>query len=210
VEAFFQVVIFLVIVVASVWSEMSKNKSSGSSDAEFGDLTAIDDFFKQQEKAQKSSQQRPLSGGFDDDVVSLERTPAPSEVFGTPQKVQPQPARQKRFDKKEKKRGQGKGRAAFDQSGRALPPLPPVSSHFGSAESDEGPFLDEAPSLTGRGSYERDGFAIARTASTTTVTTRRPARRWSRQQLINAIVISELMNRYDVNRVYGRIPDRRS
>ncbi len=207
-EAFFQVVIFLVIVIASVWSEMSKNKSSGSSDAEFGDLTAIDDFFKQQEKAQKTPQQRPSSGGFDDDVVSLERTPAPSETFGASQKVQP--ARQKRFDKKEKKRGQGKGRATLDQSGRPLPPLPPASSRFGGAGSDEGPCLDEAPALTGQVSYERGGFAIARTASTTTVTARRPARRWSRRQLIDAIVVSELMNRYDVNRVYGRIPDRRS
>jgi len=210
VEAFFQVVIFLVIVVASIWSEMSKNKSSGNSDAEFGDLTAIDDFFKQQEKSQKTSQQRPSSGGFDDDVVSLERTPAPSEPFGTPQKIQPQSGKSKRFEKQEKKRSQGKSRAGLDQRSRALPPLPSASSHFGNVESDEGACLDEAPSLTGQNNYERGGFTIARTASTTSATTRRPARRWSRQQLINAIVISELMNRYDVNRVYGRIPDRRS
>jgi len=208
VEAFFQVVIFLVIVVASVWSEMNKNKSSGgSSDAEFGDLTAIDDFFKQQEKAQKTAQQQPSRGGFDDNAVSLERTQASSEPFGAPQKIQPPPGKQKRFEKKEKKRAQAKGRPTLDQRGR---PLPPVPSHFANAEQDEGPCLDEAPTLTGQVDYDRGGFAIARTASTTDVTTRRPTRRWSRQQLIDAIVISELMNRYDVNRVYGRIPDRRS
>lgn len=206
-EAFFQVVIFLVIVVASIWSEMSKNKSSGSSDAEFGDLTAIDDFFKQQEKAQKPPQQQPSRGGFDDDAVSLERTQASSEPFGVPQKIQPPPGKQKRFEKKEKKRAQAKSRPTLDQRNR---PLPPVPSHFANAEQDEGPCLDEALSLTGQVDYERGGFAIARTASTTGAMTRQPARRWSRQQLINAVVISELMNRYDVNRVYGRIPDRRS
>lgn len=209
-EAFFQVVIFLVIVVASVWSEMSKNKSSGSSDAEFGDLTAIDDFFKQQEKAQKTAQQKSPRGGFDEDAVSLERESASGEAFGAPQKIQPPPGKQKRFDKKEKKRVQSKGRAALDQSGRALPPLPPASSHFANAKADEGPCLDEAPSLTGQIDYDRGGFAIARSASTTAVTARKPARRWSRQQLIDAVIVSELMNRYDLNRVFNRIPDRRS
>ncbi|HEY9071480.1 MAG TPA: hypothetical protein VIV61_14570 [Candidatus Ozemobacteraceae bacterium] len=208
-ESFLQVVVFLVIVAASVWSELSKNKSSSSTDAEFGDLTAIDDFFKQQEKARKADRSTPVPGGFDQESVSLERSASESggirRIPG--QQIQQQPRKQK----KEKKRGKGNERAALDPMGRELPPLPPISSHGANIATDEGPCLDEAPALTGRTNYERDSWKITHEASTSAPPfTRQPARRWTRRELINAIVISELMNRYDVNRVYARIPDRRS
>lgn len=206
-EGFFQVVIFLVIVVASIWSEVSKNKSSGSTDAEFGDLTAIDDFFKQQEKSRKPDQPQAPVAGFDNDAISLERSFDAGSASS--RRVQPQgePIARK---KKEKKQGKGRERAALDQKGRPLPPTPRPSSHFGNVDSDEGPCLDDAPSLFGKPSYEREGTGIARSASTTDMSSRKPVRRWSRQQLISSIIISELMNRYDVNRVFARIPDRRS
>jgi len=210
VESFLQVVVFLVIVVASVWSELSKNKSSGSTDAEFGDLTAIDDFFKQQEKARKSEQNHAAPGGFDQDSVSMERT---ADEFGGTRRLPVVPApSQPRKQKKEKRRARAGDRAVLDHGGRELPPLPPSSSHYANAGTDEGPCLDEAPALSGRVNYERDGFQIGRgaPAASTALQTRQPAKRWTRRELVNAIVISELMNRYDVNRVYARIPDRRS
>lgn len=212
-EEFIQVIVFLVIVVASIWSEVNKSKSGGKTDAEFGDLTAIDDFFKQQEKARKPEQPRVAPESFDSNAVSLEQPQqaVSRNVPGMPRKVQSQrePARKQ---KKEKKHGRGRDQAGLDQSGRQPPPLPSLSSqsHFGAVDSDEGPCLDEAPTLFGKTSYEQGEISIARTASTTDAVTRKPTRRWSRNQLIDAIVISELMNRYDVNRVYARIPDRRS
>jgi len=215
VETLFQIIIFVVIVAASVWSEMNKNKSTGgsSSDSEFGDLTAIDDFFKQQEKAKKTDQSQAGIGGFDDDAVSLESLTGDSPSssgHGTARKVQPPADALRRREKKEKKRGKGRDRAALDSGGRELPPLPSSLSHFANAGSDEGPCLDDAPTLFGQAGYENGMVQIEHTSSSSGITAHRPVKRWTRQQLIDSIVLSELLNRYDVNRVYSRIPERRS
>jgi len=212
VETLFQIIIFVVIVAASVWSELSKNKSTGSSDSEFGDLTAIDDFFKQQEKAKKADQTRSTVGGFDDDAISLE-TP-PQDLLNTPgyeaRKIQPPANAPRRKEKKDKKRGKGRDRAALDSGGRELPLPPPSLSHFANGDSDEGPCLDNAPTLFGQAGYEQEKLQSSHASPASAVTAHRPAKRWTRQQLIDSIVLSELLNRYDINRVYSRIPERRS
>ncbi len=187
-EDLIKLIIFGVIVVASVLSEARKH-GGGSPPSGDPDLGSLDDFFKNQPPAGGDS-----PGGDSSWNTPRKEEPTSLEALGTifpvdqPSPRPPEPTRKKARKERKKER----------------PPQP--ERHF----SSEGPCLDEAPSLTGATNYEQmTGSLIASKSTRAPVLpkVRQPRLRLAKNDLVNAFILSEVMNRYDLNRIYSRIPD---
>lgn len=233
-ENFIEVVIALLVIGYSLFAE-KKQPPQGGDDQ---DLSAIEDFFKQQPKDGKggvASQDdlpgnnagRPVEGfSRSTEFVSLESlqrgppppplhqenesvsmigddAPDPSDVgsvsgWNPVDQAPPKPKRQKKKDKQK----------VLDASGRVS------SSSFGSMPPayDEENF-DHQPSLMrqkGGGRTASMQGGTRQSLPMPAMRTRGPGnKKWDQRRILDAFIFSELMTRYDINRIYARIPGMR-
>lgn len=212
-----EVVIVIIALIYSVWSEIQKKKQEEDANIDFSELTTLDDFFK-----------TPGGAGQTADIDNTAKR-----------------AREKRAKKKKQSTTSsaaeasilpmpGRGEANYDQ----MPSLESkgYESSFGRVEVnyDELPALtghnyeakagraevnyDELATVSGRTNYEDDipearASVMAKSeASVDQAEARRhhDGFKLSRQDLLKTFVLSEVLQRYDINRIYERIPGIRS
>lgn len=214
-DNFFEILVAVIFIVFSVVSEMAKKKkgdeasgNTGSSDSSGADLSAIEDFFRKQAEDQKApGQTQEPSWGDTRASTASDASPFPPLPMSSDNDgdfLQPQ-------KKAKKKKRPSQGQSSKESAQPIVSKRRPTSRGEEEHISDEGPCLDEGDSLTGKIDYEDASFGSlvgARSATTKTATLeRRPQFRWTRGDVLRAVVFSELMSRYDLNRIYSRIPD---
>ena len=208
----FEFIIFVVFVVISIMSEMSKNKDKTKN--EEVDLESLEDFFKKRKSEPPPTEQAsgsvsstrssefdtleaPVQGGSSGSTETafpdFERSGnSEFQRLGGPPPIPAEEERRAEQKHKQKKAKKSK--------------KPKHETH----EESEGPCLDREPSLTGAMSLESMSVGAFRTKSQPQTPARSASRSvplaWNRRRFIDAVVMSELLQRYDLNRVFGRIP----
>ena len=168
-----EIIIIIIAIVFSVWSELNKKKKEEDFDIDFAELSSIDDFLKKP-SANASSVPPALpplnsSGSFN--------RSSPKKQGRKKQKSQQK--KQKNYDKMPSLTGQ----VNYDQqAGR-----PDVN------------YDKSAPPLFDASSQDR-------WASQTRRPKRRNDFRLDRNQIVKSFIFSEVLRRYDINRIYDRIP----
>lgn len=215
----FEVIIAVVFIVFSVLSEMAKKKkddgTAGKSDSSGADLSAIEEFFRKQAEDQQSPSSSKPSDWSDTHAGSMSSSaafpPPPPTLSSEGDGDFVQSAKKKN---KKKKRPALHEESDASRTESVLTKRKPFASR-GEAEhiNDEGPCLDEAKTLTGETDYENAAFGSLVTAGTSARSAAPLQKRarfpWSRRDIMRAVVFNELMTRYDLNRIYSRIPDQR-
>lgn len=210
-----EVVIIILALVYSVWSELQKKKQEEDVNIDFSELTTLDDFFK------KPSDGSSVSGGNSDGGYK----------HGKKQKKPKKQPNSSDFQAAAglNPRGAQKAEVSYDD----LPSLESkgYESSFGRVEVnyDELPTLtgrnsesqptraevnyDELPTLTGRTNYEDDHEDEKSLAAAAVVEqAHSPGLSFSnrftisREDLLKTVVLSEVLQRYNINRIYDRIP----
>jgi hypothetical protein len=152
-----ELVIIVLAIIFSIWSEVNKKKKESDLDFDFSDLSSIEDFVKNKSPTPGSSGMHASNAG----------------IMGSTT-LEKQEKRQKKSRKKRNKR-----KEEIDASSLELPPL--------KAEEN----LRSASSGIRQSSSRPDDNNFA----------------FNRKTLIQAFILSEAMNRYDINRIYERVPD---
>ncbi len=207
----FEFIVFAVFIVISILSELSKNKDK-KQDEEV-DLESLEDFFKKRpsEPAQTQSSvssrsgefqslEEPVQGGrFGSSETSFpDNERASIGEFQSPGGLPPIPAEEssgRQDGKRKQKRGKKQGKPA--QHGQ--------QPH----RSSEGECLDQAQTLEGMSLEKMPLGALPLSSARPPVSlTPRPRGKpaWNRRRFMDAIIMSELLQRYDLNRVFGRLP----
>lgn len=192
-ENLIEIVIAIIVIVFSALWDKGKGNAGTTGNDESADLVAIEEFFKKQNKNQQST---PPTSSSDSTWKSEEAAsfgdgkfdtpPAPTMTQGAARQGTPKQKAQKKKEKKPK------------------PTHVPVASSYG------GECLDEGPSLENAGFSEK-GLLSSSSSFNIKRYERPPARiKWDRKQLLNLFMMNEIMNRYNVNRIFERIPGRRS
>lgn len=153
-----ELVIIVLAIIFSIWSEVNKKKKEKDLDFDFSDLSSIEDFVK------GKSSPSPGSSGMH----------ASNAGMMGPTALEKQEKKQKRSRKKRKKR-----KEEVDTGSLELPPLKPEETHVPSSFAGKASFSGS----------DDNNFSF------------------NRKTLIQAFILSEAMNRYDINRIYERVPD---
>jgi len=204
----FEIIGAVVLIGASILAEVLKGKGKDDTtpSPDNPDLQSLEDFFKRQAGGGSEPASGPHREERDGEFASLEGvfTSVGSAPSGPPPAQMPREhdrARDSRPAVPRKKRK------------KESPPPPPPQRlpHV----SSEGECLDEAPHLTGMVSLERAPVG-ALSGSRGAALDRRglppvhPSRqRLTRANLRQAFIFQELMQRYDLERIFSRIPGRR-
>lgn len=236
-ENLVEVIIALVVIGYSLLAE-KKQPPQGTDDQ---DLSAIEDFFKQQPQSPKdvdggvpspddfsgTSAGKPAEKSSKSaEFVSLERlqnsppppllhsenesvsmtadgAPAPGDMGSLSgwNPVDQAPPKSKRPKRKDKQK-------TLDASGRV------TSSSSGSMTPDfEAENYDRQPSLMQQKGRGRAASMQGGTRNSAPMPAMRPRgsgnRKWDQRRILDAFIFSELMTRYDINRIYARIPGMR-
>lgn len=167
-----ELVLVIIAIVYSIWSEVNKKKEEKNLDFDFSELSSIDDFLKK-EKKEPSSDYVPLSE---------------------------QSSRQEKKSRRHPQKSQRSDLAPAEQSGFS-DSLPPAPLPMGNPSR-----YDDLPSPASSSS-SRHNVAPGLAAQ---LFTSEPSREYDvkidRNSLIKAFIVSEVMTRYDINRIYERIP----
>ncbi len=215
-----EVVIVIIALIYSVWSEIQKKKQEEDANIDFSELTSLDDFFQ-------------TPGGGAGQAVDIDSAAKRAREKRAKKKKPSTPAYEKPLSAAVKPMP-ARGEVNYDQ----LPSLETkgYESSFGQVEVnyDELPALsgrsyetgsgraevnyDEMPAMSGRTNYE-DNIPEARASAmvqSEAAVDQAEARRHhdgfklSRQDLLKTFVFSEVLQRYNINRIYDRIPGIRS
>ncbi len=215
-----EVVIVILALVYSVWSEIQKKKQEEDANIDFSELTTLDDFFQ-------------TPGGGAGQAADIDNTAKRAREKRAKKKKSSTPAYGKPLSAAITPMP-GRGEVNYDQ----MPSLESkgYESSFGRVEVnyDELPALtgrnyetqagraevnyDELPTVSGRTNYEdeipdaRVSFMAKSGASTDQNEPRlhHDGFKLSRQDLLKTFVLSEVLQRYNINRIYERIPGIRS
>lgn len=167
-----ELVLVIIAIVFSIWSEVNKKKEEKNLDFDFSELSSIDDFLKK-EKKEPSSDHVPLSE---------------------------QPSRQEKKSRRQQQKGQRSDLAPVEQSGFSdslpIPPLP-----VGKPSR-----YDDLPSPASSSSSRHNAAPSLAAQLFTSESSREYDVKIDRNSLIKAFIVSEVMTRYDINRIYERIP----
>lgn len=161
-----ELVLIIIVIVYSIWSEVNKQKQEKDLDFDFSDLASIEEFVKK-------------------DNYAASHSPAPK------------PEKKSRRQKKNRNRESANEfalQATHDESHvnyDKLPPRPDVN-------------YDEMPVLTGRDRQPVQTADARLGAEVQNISRHIP--RIDRNNLVQAFIMSEVMQRYDINRIYERIP----
>lgn len=174
----------IVIIVSALWNRDKGTADTSSGGAGDSDLAAIEDFFKKQSKGGGELQQ---SG-------SSERNMAGQSVFEGNQSTTASTTGKRRKDRKKAKNA----------------PHPFVdASNSQTGGWDDSPCLDQAPTLEGT-SYELSAPKIRHDSRRDPQIARRTSKlKFGKDDILKAFIFSEVLNRYDLNKIFARIPDKR-
>lgn len=216
-----EVVIVILALIYSVWSEIQKKKQEEDANIDFSELTTLDDFFK-------------TPGGGAGQTADIDNTAKRAREKRAKKKKQPASAYEQPVAEARLSAMPARGEVNYDQ----MPSLESkgYESSFGRVEVnyDELPALtgrnyetqpgraevnyDELPTVSGRTNYEdeipdaRVSFMAKPGASADQNDPRlhHDGFKLSRQDLLKTFVLSEVLQRYNINRIYERIPGIRS
>jgi len=200
-DSLIELIIGLIVVVFSVlWDKAKKTPSSVENDEIPTELSAIEDFFKKLNEGQPSgpapsSENSPTQAKEwpDWEKASIESPPPPPPPPPPPEIGQIPMERSPEKIKKKK----------------AKPKPPPPKEHVPTVNPLVLENLDKLPSLEARKEVERlipssNQVSVAKTALPL------PAKKgWSKSRILDAVIMSEILTRYDFNRVFARIPGKK-
>ncbi|HAE39690.1 MAG TPA: hypothetical protein DCG57_13815 [Candidatus Riflebacteria bacterium] len=187
-----ELLIIVLVLVYSVWSEVNKAKKDENVDIDFSELSSLDDFFKN-----TGSQ--------------------PAQKVSTPSGVSKKPVQQR-----SKKQPAAKRDAVnYDD----LPGLTGQVNRDRQGSGKPARNYDELPQLTGVVNYDRNTnssenergdelseeakkmFALGQKSAPQHPAQAEPMHiSFDRDSVIKAFVMSEVLQRYDIQRIYARIP----
>lgn len=210
---------FLFIVIAivySIWSEVNKKKKEEEVDIDFSELSSLDDFFKPGQASTGGDTRQPKKKAVKSKPEkSMPRQPV-NEAINYDSMTGPTRQTRHRADKKPHKE-----EVNYDN-------LPALSGQVNYARTSENSRkaevnYDEQAILTGRVNYERDSaFAVPVPAipvptsqtSSEAVSSETFSENFSVGQfrfgtndMTKAIILAEVLQRYDMARIYSRIPE---
>lgn len=182
-----ELLVIVLVLAYSIWSEISKKTQESDVDIDFSELSSLDDFFKD-------------SGG---------------SVASTPKK---QTKAASSRGKKPRKKARPSSSINYDDQ----PALTGVVNYDRVETTKRGNY-DELPQLTGvvnydRGEYGNEAEADLHFSSQkdqqqsfgqrdrTAQRENAPQISFDRESIIKAFVMSEVLQRYDLERIYSRIP----
>ncbi len=208
-----EVVIIVLALVYSVWSEIQKKKEEDTN-IDFTELTTLDDFFKNSDKpADQNAYLEGLTSGSKPKrkAKKKERTAAPEKSAAVVARETFQPSAEVNYDNLPSLESAGYEAAAgrkevnYDE----LPSLT-GSSYEASAKDYESGNFDNLPAVSGRTNYE-DGSAgklptTPRSGYFPEEVPQAPHFAISRDDLLKTVILSEVLQRYNINRIYDRIP----
>ncbi|MGM0599655.1 MAG: hypothetical protein ACQETH_07520 [Candidatus Rifleibacteriota bacterium] len=154
-----ELVIIVLAIIFSIWSEVNKKKKEKDLDFDFSDLSNIEDFVK------GKSGPTPGSSGMHASNAGLMGQTT----------LEKKERKQKKSRKKQKKRK----KEEIDTSSLEFPPLEDNASLLPASSKRSSSFSDA----------DDNNFAF------------------NRKTLIQAFILSEAMHRYDIDRIYERVPD---
>ncbi len=204
-----EIVIVILALVYSVWSEIQKKKQEEDINIDFPEVTSLDDFFKSNPGTSTSGNAAYRPGKKKRKNVAAshdKKTRFASDAAG----IQPQ-GRADGLSLSESRR-------PFDESTSVnydnMPGLTGRGNRNDTPKSEVN--YDELPSLSGLTNYE-DSVADVGVSLTETnaghhgygsAHDRPAAGRFtlSREDLLKTIVMTEVLQRYNINRIYDRIP----
>lgn len=207
---------FLFIVIAivfSVWSEVNKKKKEEEVDIDFSELSSLDDFFKPGQASTGGDNRQPKKKpGKNKPDKSMPRQPV-SEAINYDSMAGPTRQAKHRVDKNPRKE-----EVNYDN----MPALTGQVNHARASENNRKAEVnyDEQATLTGSVNYERDSaFAagksmpVAQTSSEAVSSDTFSENfsvgqfRFGTNDMTKAIILAEVLQRYDMARIYSRIPE---
>ena len=215
-----EVVIVILALIYSVWSEIQKKKQEEDANIDFSELTTLDDFFKtpgggagqavdidnasKRAREKRAKKKKPSSSAYEKPLsAAITSMPARGEV-----NYDQMPS----LESKGYESSFGRVEVNYDE----LPAL--VGRNYEAEAGRAEVNYDAMPTLSGRTNYE-DEIPEARASAMVRLTAaadddsehrHRDSFRLSRQDLLKSFVLSEVLQRYDINRIYERIPGIRS
>lgn len=187
-----ELLVIILVLVYSVWSEVNKTKKEENVDIDFSELASLDDFFK------------------DTGTPTAKSSSAPATA-------------QKKHAAMRPKKRSGSGHEAVNYDD-----MPALTGQVNRDRQESGKReknYDELPQLTGMVNYDRSEnrseneagdslsekdkkmFALGQTDTQQTSTQPKPMHiSFDRDSVIKAFVMSEVMQRYEIQRIYARIP----
>jgi hypothetical protein len=207
-ESLFEIIIALVVIVFSVLWDKGKTKPANGGTDDATDLEAIEEFFK------KQSNNLPAS------TSSLSTKPSSPSSWSTNR----DPCTE--FQSLESSASLENVELGSLGSYAPPPPPPPVSRssqkpHKEKRKDKAKPGLSSlqqekkgalTPGRDGQAGLDRQMSAFSRSLAAPDSSSHLPRashKQWSRQRFLDALVLSEVMTRYDINRLFARVPQRR-
>lgn len=220
-----EIIVAIVFIIASIYSEVKKRMptSADSGLGDLNDLGSIDDFFKNQSSLPPSPPPPPPSSPFEFQEGSADASfgtgaEVPAGEIGASAEGEdvaaswgaptgfhaPEAGEEPPLPKKKSKKRRARPPAAPTHT-----PPPPVD------HPDWATNFDQEASLDGRINLEElggEGVSLLDRRPTTAPTAIvRPSRRlsWSRQDVCRAFLLSMVLEPYDINRAFHRLPGQR-
>lgn len=168
-----EIVIIVIAIVFSIWSEVNKAKKEKELDFDFSELSSIEDFVKKDNNS---------------DLAEVAYTP-PSNDFANAGRGRKKKKKSQRLS--EKSRDDAK--SAFERT------------NHDRVESRKDVNYDELPALTDGSAHDAECLF----PDTNPATQPQPSGidfKINRSNLVQAFIMSEVLKRYDINRIYERIP----
>ena len=212
-----EVVIIILALVFSVWSELKKKKEEDA-DIDFTELTTLDDFFRQSAKnPDKEIDLEGLTGKNRSKKTASKKNKAvvPAAVSAV-RPVRKQPRAEVNYDSMPSLESAG-----YESSARRAEvnydELPAVTGRSAEASTRdyESTNYDQLPTVSGRQNYENEeseAQLVAAAASNSHSTdwsnsaNRSGPFSISRDDMLKSLILAEVMQRYNINRIYDRIP----
>lgn len=210
-----EIVIIILAVVYSVWSEIQKKKDEDAN-IDFNDLTTLDDFFKNSDKPadQQAYLEGLTSGNKPKRKAKKKDRPAATEkpVAAVARETFMPPA-EVNYDNLPSLESAGY-EAAPARKEVNYDELPSLTgrSYEASAKDYESGNYDNLPAVSGRTNYEEAGKGATSSAGQAgRVELFRDEPQMShfaisRDDLLKTVILSEVLQRYNINRIYDRIP----
>lgn len=200
-----EVVIIILALVFSIWSEINKKKQEENVDIDFSELSSLDDFFKKPSGAGNSS-----AGDFEGAAKKARpKKPAKRKSEAESVNYDQLPALTSRAAMRAKKE-----EVNYDE-------LPSLTGRSYEQESGRQEInYDDLPTLTGQANSEDDiedeiTFSTRSEGNSGVGLTAEPGvepggMTFDRNDILKSFVMAEIMQRYKIERIYERIPAFRS
>jgi hypothetical protein len=180
-----EILIIIFAIVFSVWSEMNKKKNEADLDLDLSDLSSIDDFLKKPSKVKNG---QITGSGFANSSYSAPPPPPPI------------PASISRKSNKGRKKQAQKSFDGEHQKSKHV--------NYDEIATRKDVNYDKLPSLTSE-SYSQSNSELLASLHHKDGQKKNVANELFQitpNQMVKSFILSEVLTRYDINRIYDRIP----